>query len=218
MKLSVNLFTTLDNVCQGPGGAEEDTRGGFTHGGWLIPHFDEGVGAAVDSWFSHTGALLLGRRTYDIFASHWPNITDPDDSTARIINGGHKYVVTSSPVDGPWNDSTTALMTTGGIERALDEVRALKEQEGDELQVHGSVQLARTLHEAGLVDVYRLVVAPVVVGTGSRLFSAEGPARVFTTTRNEATPSGARVLEMTPQEFRKAEVVIEDGVQGVRAD
>lgn len=203
MKLSINLFTTLDGVCQGPGGAEEDTRGGFTRGGWLMPVFDEGCGAAVDEWFSHTSALLLGRRTYDVFASHWPQVTDPDQ---QQINQATKYVVTSSPVGDVWASTTTVLGPD-----FLDEVRALKQTEGDELQVHGSIQLARTLHEAGLVDVYRLLVAPVVVGKGSGLFGPDGPASTMSVTRSSVTPNGVVSLELVPGDFKAGLAGIEDG-------
>lgn len=210
MKLSINLFTTLDGVSQAPGGAEEDTRGGFTRGGWLLPHFDEGCGKAVDEWYHHTTALLLGRHTYDTFAGHWPRVTDPDDRVAAAINTTRKYVVTSSPTGEVWADTTTVL----GHD-ALDRIRELKAQDGDELQVHGSVRLARTLHEAGLVDIYRLLVAPVVVGSGSRLFEADGPAHSLTVTSGTITDSGVTSLVMEPREFVAATATVEDGKDSV---
>lgn len=217
MKLSINLFTTLDGVSQAPGGAEEDTRGGFTHGGWLLPHFDEGCGKAVDEWFHHTTALLLGRHTYDTFAGHWPQVTDPEDRVAAAINSMQKYVVTSSPTGEVWRDTTTVLDPFD-----LDRIRDLKAQDGDELQVHGSVRLARSLHEAGLVDIYRLLVAPVVVGSGSRLFEANGPAHSLAVTSGIVTASGVTSLVMEPREFVAATATVQDGKdsvnEGARSD
>ena len=211
MRLSVNLFMSLDGVCQGPGGPDEDTRGGFDRGGWLLPHFDDGCGAAVGEWFERATALLLGRYTYDAFAGHWPHVTDPGDQVAATLNGAHKYVVSSSPAGDAWADTTTVL---GGD--FLDRVRALKAQDGDELQVHGSVRLARTLHEAGLVDVYRLLVAPAVVGAGARLFGADGPAGSFVVSRGAVTSSGVTSLVLEPRDFVIATATVEDGRDSVR--
>ena len=211
MRLSINLFMTLDGVCQGPGSPEEDTRDGFERGGWLLPHFDAGCGEAVGDWFSHGAALLLGRRTYDTFASHWPLVTDPGDEVAAAINTRQKHVVTSSPTGEVWVD-TTAIVD-GDI---LDRVRALKGEAGDELQVHGSVRLARTLHQAGLVDVYRLLIAPVVVGSGARLFGPEGPAHSLAVTTGTVTDSGVSSLVMEPRDFATATAMVEDGRDVVR--
>ena len=171
-----------------------------------MPLFDEVGGEVVNNWYSRTGAFLLGRRTYDIFASYWPQVTDPDDPIAVSINNGHKYVVTSSPVGDVWADVTTVL----GAD-FLDRIRELKEQDGDELQVHGSIQLARTLHEADLVDIYRFLIAPVFVGGGLRLFEGDGPAHTLSVTEGIVTPSGVVALELIPGEFRQADTVVEDG-------
>lgn len=206
MKLSINLFMTLDGVCQAPGSPEEDTRGGFAHGGWLMPLFDEGCGRAVSSWFSRTSALLLGRRTYDTFAGHWPQVSDPDDRVAAQINYGPKYVVTSAPVGETWAETTTVLG-----EDFLEQVQQLKSMPGDELQVHGSIQLARTLHQAGLVDVYRFLVAPVVVGGGAGIFGAEGPAVTMTGSTSTVTENGVIALELSPGEFRQASATVQEG-------
>lgn len=206
MRLSVNLFMTLDGVSQGPGGPEEDTRHGFTHGGWLMPIFDEGCGRAVDQWFSHTSALLLGRRTYDTFASHWPQVLDPEDRVATQINQGPKYVVSSSAVGEPWESTTTVL--EGNF---LDKIQQLKAMPGDELQVHGSIRLARTLHQVGMVDVYRFLIAPVVVGGGAGIFDADGPAFTMAAANSAVTENGIVALELTPGEFRAASAAVEDG-------
>lgn len=211
MRLSINLFMTLDGVCQGPGGLEEDTRDGFERGGWLLPHFDAGCGEAVGDWFSHGTALLLGRRTYDTFASHWPHVTDPDDEVAAAINTRQKHVVTSSPTGDVWADTTSIV--DGDI---LDRVHALKGESGEELQVHGSVRVARTLHEAGLVDVYRLLIAPVVVGSGARFFGPEGPAHSLAVTTGTVTDSGVTSLVMEPRDLAAATAMVEDGRDVVR--
>lgn len=200
MKLSVNLFMTLDGVSQAPGGPDEDTRGGFEHGGWLMQVFDDGCGQATSGWYDHCGALLLGRHTYDTFASHWPRVTDPDDAVAAHINNDHKYVVTSRPLGDVWQDTSTALG-----EDFLAEIEELKKRDSDlELQVHGSIQLARTLHEAGLVDVYRFLVAPLVVGGGAGIFSGENaPALLMNVTNGTVTENGVFSVEMTPSQFTK---------------
>lgn len=210
MKLSVNLFMTLDGVSQAPGAPEEDTRGGFTHGGWLMPLFDEGSGRIVDSWFSHSSALLLGRRTYDSFAGYWPQVTDPADKVAAQINRGPKYLVSSSQVGEPWASTTTVL--AGNF---LDKIQQLKAEPGDELQVHGSIRLARALHQVGMVDVYRLLLAPVVVGGGAGIFDADGPAFTMTAAGGTVTENGLVGLEMTPGEFRAAAAAVQDGKDSI---
>ncbi|MBD5831943.1 dihydrofolate reductase family protein [Janibacter melonis] len=214
MQLSINLFRTFDGVSQGPGSVEEDPRDGFTAGGWLMPVFDEGCGEAVNEWFGACGALLLGRRTYDTFASHWPEVSDPGDPVAATINQVQKYVVTSSDLPaGPWTSTSTRL---GGD--VVEEVSRLKELDGPgELQVHGSVRLARTLHEAGLVDVYRFLTAPVVVGAGSGVLTADGPARAMTVTSATVTPNGCVVTEMTPADFDNSlTAAVEEGQDVIR--
>ena len=211
MKLSVNLFMTLDGVSQSPGSPEEDTRHGFTHGGWLMPLFDEGCGRAVDEWYSHTSALLLGRRTYDTFASHWPQVTDPEDRVAAQINQGPKYVVSSSAVGEPWASTTTVL--EGNF---LEKIQQLKSLPGDELQVHGSIRLVRTLHQVGMVDLYRFLIAPVVVGGGAGIFDAEGPAFTMAASNSTVTENGVVALELTPGEFRAASAAVEAGKDTVR--
>lgn len=211
MKLTVNLFMTLDGVSQAPGSPDEDTRGGFTHGGWLMPLFDEGCGRAVDDWYSHTSALLLGRRTYDTFASHWPHVSDPDDRVAAQINDGPKYVVTSSPTGDIWKDTTTVLG-----EDFLDQVQRLKSVPGDELQVHGSIRLTQSLHRAGVVDLYRFLLAPVVVGSGAGPFGPDAPAATMGVTSSTVTENGVIALELSPGEFRRASATVEDGKDTIK--
>jgi len=212
MLLSVNLFMTLDGVNQAPGGPEEDTRGGFTNGGWLMSVWDEGCGQAVGRWFELCGALLLGRKTYDSFASHWPQVTDPDDPVAGLINTKHKYVVTSSSVGDVWADTTTALGSD-----FLDEIARLKGvTDTKELQVHGSVQLAQILHQAHLVDIYRFLIAPVTVGPGLGIFNAGGPSYRMHVTHGVVTENGLYDVEMTPADFEGRKTVsVEDGKEVV---
>jgi dihydrofolate reductase len=210
MKLSVNEFVTIDGVMQGPGGADEDTTGGFTRGGWLMPFADEGFGEIVNGWFERAGAFLLGRNTYTSMQAYWPQVTDPGNLVAVKLNGLPKYVASSTLRDPAWA-STTVL--SGDV---IEQVRRLKEQPGDELQVHGSCLLARGLHRAGLVDEYRLLVAPVTVGPGKRLFTDDAPASGYTLVESRATGRGAVQVVLRPAPFRSGTVEVVDGREAVR--
>ncbi len=205
MRLTVHTFLTLDGVMQGPGGAEEDTSGGFTRGGWLIPYADEDMGTIVDSWFARAEAILFGRTTFELMRSFWPNVTDPDDGAAVALNSLPKYVVSSTVQDPGW-DGTTVLSGD-----ALAAVRELKEQPGGELQVHGSAGLAASLHAAGLIDEYRLLVFPVTVGAGKRLFTEDAPPSGFTVVESRMTSTGAAYTALAPAAFSSGEVTVEDG-------
>ena len=157
----VTTFLTLDGVMQAPGGPGEDDSGGFAHGGWLVPHWDDAMGEAKDAELSAPFDLLLGRRTYQIFASFWP--TAPEEAGGKPLNDATKYVASRSGSPLEWGPAVL-------IEDAAEGVAALKQQDGPELQVHGSANLAQTLIRHGLVDEYRLWIAPVVLGNGKRLF------------------------------------------------
>jgi dihydrofolate reductase len=172
MKLTVQTFLTLDGVMQAPGGPEEDPSDEFTHGGWSAPVGDPAVGEFVVELNSHAGAFLLGRRTFDIFRGHWPDQTDPEDPLATAINSLPKYVVSNSlsEADATWRGEypRTARLVAGDV---VASVRALKDEPGDELQIWGSGRLLQTLLQHELVDRFRLMTFPVVLGSGRRLFN-----------------------------------------------
>ena len=213
MRLTLHMFLSLDGVLQGPGGPEEDTSGGFTRGGWVVPFTaDPGFGEIVDGWFRKTGALLYGRVGCQSMAGYWPQVTDPDDHVAARLNAAQKYLVSSTLTDPAWGP---VEVLTGDV---LERVRALKARDGGELQVHGSGRLARTLSEAGLVDEYRLVTFPVVLGQGRRLFDEGAPPTGFTVTTSRTTANGLTYVELTPEPIDTGRTFgVVDGAQVVRA-
>jgi dihydrofolate reductase len=211
MKLTVNTFVTLDGVMQGPGGPEEDRTGGFDHGGWLMPVVDDDFGRIVNGWFENADALLLGRTTYGLFASFWPDVTDPDDPVAAALNTLPKHVASTTLTDPTWSNTT---VIDGDVVAA---VTALKERPGRELQVHGSCGLVHTLHDAGLVDEYRMIVAPVVVGSGKKLFADGATPTGFELVASERTAAGCLYAVLRPSgDVRVAEASIEDGKDVIR--
>lgn len=212
MELTVHTFLTLDGVLQGPGGADEDPSGGFTRGGWVVPFIDEGFGRIVDGWFDRADEILFGRTTYEMMAAFWPQVTDPADHVAQVLNGRPKHVVSSTLRDPAWAGTS---VVTGDV---LAAVAALKDRPGGELQVHGSGRLARTLHDAGLVDTYRLMVFPVVLGGGKRLFGEGATASGFTLVDSEVTAAGVCHQVLRPTPLGSGEVVLEDGREVMRLD
>ena len=188
--LVVTTFVTLDGVMQAPGGPEEDTSGGFSRGGWLVPFFDEDMGAQMDAWFASAEDFLLGRGTYEIFAAHWPQAPTEDDAVAAALNTKTKHVA-SRTLSGPlgW---ATAQVIEGDVPAA---VRALRAADGGELQVHGSAGLVQTLLREDLVDVLRVIVFPVSVGEGKRLFGEGASPRTWQLTSSKASSTGALMCE-----------------------
>jgi dihydrofolate reductase len=156
-------FLSLDGVMQAPGGPDEDRSGGFDLGGWTVPFFDEQVGEVMGQFMATPFDLLLGRRTYDIFAAFWPNASEEEG--AGPLNAATKYVASRGNPQLSW---PTSVLLEGDVPEA---VRRLKEGDGPELQVHGSGTLLQTLLGHGLVDELQLLVFPVVLGSGQRLFS-----------------------------------------------
>ena len=176
-QLIVSTFLTLDGVMQAPGGPGEDDDGGFAHGGWSVNYWDKHMGQVMNEAMSTPFDLVLGRKTYDIFAAYWPHA--PEDAGAKPLNDATKYVASRSNPTLEW--SRSVLLDGDAAER----VTALKKEDGPELQVHGSGNLIQTLLRHNLVDQYRLWVFPLVIGSGKRLFS-EG-----------TIPSGLRFVDST---------------------
>lgn len=210
MKLTVHTFVTLDGVMQGPGGADEDTSNGFDRGGWVVPHIDEDFGRIVDGWFAQVDEFLLGRTTYDMMQAFWSQITDPADRVAAALNTLPKHVVSTTLTDPTWQNTTVISTDVVGA------VSALKDKPGRELQVHGSWQLVRTLHDAGLVDEYRLMVFPVVLGSGKRLFAEGAATSGFTLVDSDVTSAGVIYQVLRPAEFRTGGITIEDGKEVIQ--
>ena len=190
MKLTATMMLSLDGVYQGPGGPDEDRRGGFERGGWVAPLFDEEGGRFVTSVFERADALLLGRRTWEIFEAYWPH-HDEGDPVSHGINVLPKYVPSSTLKDPGWNTHVIA----GDVEAA---VRELKAMPGRELQVHGSGGLLRWLLERDLVDELIVELFPVVVGDGLRLLPGHGQTHALSLVESRSTPSGVTLLTYRP--------------------
>jgi len=172
-RLIVNEFLTLDGVMQAPGAKDEDRSGGFERGGWQLEYFDDVFGSTIMEGLAAAGGFLLGRRTYEIFAAHWPN-QPAADPLAGTFNALPKYVVSTTLAEPlPWENSR---LIRGDVPAELGKLKA---EPGKELQVIGSGQLVQTLMQDGLVDEYRLWIHPILLGSGRRLFGvADAPIRL----------------------------------------
>ena len=174
-KLKVSTFLTLDGVMQAPGGPDEDRGGGFTHGGWSVGYWDDRMGQVIGDFMGRPFELLLGRKTYEIFAAHWPHSTEPG---AEALNSVRKHVASRTLKNLEWNNST---LIKGDVPNYVSE---LKKQSGPEIQVHGSGDLIQTLLRNDLVDEFHLWTFPVVLGSGKRLFAGG------------ATPAGLKIVDV----------------------
>jgi dihydrofolate reductase len=192
MKLTSTMFLSTDGVYQGPGGPNEDRRDGFDRGGWVVPLFDDATGEFMNEVFEKVDAFLLGRRTYEIFAASWPKVTDPKDPVASRLNTLPKYVVSTKLRSADWQNST---IVKGDV---AAEVAKLKATPGRELQVHGSGALVRTLLEKDLLDELRLLVFPVIVGAGRRLFPDAGVSTGLRLVDSRTTGSGVAIHVYQP--------------------
>jgi dihydrofolate reductase len=193
-KVIVNEFLSLDGGAQAPGGAEEDTGGGFANGGWHMQYMeDEPTQQWVLKSIDEAGGFLLGRRTYEIFAAFWPNAPEEEQVVAEPLNSKPKYVV-SATLAGPleWENST---LLEGEI---ADAVAVLKQEQGGDVHVIGSTQLVRTLIVHGLVDELRLMIDPVAVGGGKRIFPDDGGLRSWRLVDGQTTSLGAILATYAP--------------------
>ncbi|WP_119067579.1 dihydrofolate reductase family protein [Aggregatilinea lenta] len=180
-KLIVLTFITLDGVMQAPGGPEEDASNGFPYGGWTVPYFDEFSGEVMSQQMSGPAEYLLGRKTFEIFASYWPQHAEDWPG----INQATKYVASNTLTSHPWEKSV--FLTSDVL---VDTIRKLKQQDGPDLQVHGSGNLIQTLLKHDLVDAFWLKIFPVTLGTGKRLFAEGTIPAAFKLTESKVSPSG----------------------------
>jgi dihydrofolate reductase len=182
-KIIVLSFITLDGVMQAPGGPEEDTSGGFKYGGWVFPYFDESLGKIMDKQMRNYSDLLLGRKTFEIFAAYWPY----HETDWPGINKVTKYIASNTLSTHEWSNS---VFLKGNV---VEHIKALKQQNGTDLQVHGSGNLIQTLLKNDLIDEFWLKIIPITLGNGKRLFSEGTIPSNFKLLENEITPSGVIV-------------------------
>jgi dihydrofolate reductase len=192
-KVIVNEFMTLDGVVQAPGGDEEDTSGGFEHGGWHMPFMDEVAQKDVLEGINDAGGFLLGRRTYEIFAAYWPNAPEEEQVIAEPLNSKPKYVASTTLTEPlEWQNST---LLQGDLPEA---VAALKQEAGGDLHVIGSSDLVQTLIENDLVDELRVMIDPLIVGGGKRIFRDDGALKPMRLLDSQVTSTGAVLARYAP--------------------
>lgn len=190
-ELTITTFLSIDGVMQAPGVPDEDPSGNFPHGGWLVPHFDADMGKTMVEIFLKADAFLLGRATYDILSAYWPRVTDPGDLIASKLNSLPKYVASRTRSSFPWQNTTP-------VRDVEKEVRELKHRFAREVQVHGSCGLSQTLIEKDLIDEYRLMTFPVILGTGKRLFGTGAVPRTLKLVRSSTTSTGVIISVYRP--------------------
>jgi dihydrofolate reductase len=194
-KVIADEWMTLDGVIQGPGQEDEDRSGGFQHGGWHVGYFDDLAQRRVVDSVVTAGGFLLGRRTYEIFAAHWPNASEEEQVLAEPLNTKPKYVASRTLTEPlGWQNST---VLQGDVAEA---VAALKQEDGEDLHVIGSSELVQTLFEHGLVDEFRVMIDPVVVGGGKRLFRNDGALRPLRLLDSRVTTTGVIIATYAPAE------------------
>ncbi len=188
-KIIVTTFMTMDGVLQAPGAPEEDSTGGFKWGGWMFPYTDELTDAAIGKIMSNPFDLLLGRRTYEIFAAHWPY---QNDEIAEKFNRINKYVVATTTVDTSWKNS---ILINKDV---VNELKKLKKQDGPDLLVHGSSRLVQTLFENQLVDVLHIWTFPITLGKGKKLFQEGTPTQEWKLMESVISTKGAIIASYVP--------------------
>ena len=193
MKLTINMNVSVDGVMQGLGGPEEDRSGGFERGGWVTPLFDNETMTFLNQVYQRADAFLFGRRTYEIFAGSWGEVEDPGiNPVAGALNTQPKYVALTTLTEPRWANTT---VLSHDVAAAVGELKAKR---GGELQVHGSGALTRWLLDNQLVDELTLLICPVVVGQGTRLFPDTGQDRALELVESRATPSGVTIQVYRP--------------------
>jgi dihydrofolate reductase len=192
-KVIVNEWMSLDGVVQAPGAADEDTTGGFEHGGWHLRYFDDLSRRWVAENLTGAGGFLLGRRTYENFAAHWPKASKEEQALAQPLNTLPKYVASTTLAEPlVWQNSR---VLQGDLATA---VVALKQEKGNDLHVIGSTELVHTLIEHDLVDEFRVMIDPLVVGGGKRIFRSDGVSRPLRLVESQVTTTGAIIVTYVP--------------------
>jgi dihydrofolate reductase len=191
-RIIASAFVSLDGVMQAPGGPQEDPTGGFTLGGWTHPYFDAALGGAMGEIFSRPFDLLLGHKTYDIFAAQWPHVTDPNDPMAATFNQITKYVASRSKPTLTWKNSEWLGQDV------VARLKQLKGEDGPDLMVQGSSDFLQTLWTEALVDEFAVLTFPVVLGAGKRLFGAGAAPTGLKLLKSQAYPTGVIVANYAP--------------------
>ena len=191
-RIVASTFVSLDGVMQAPGGPGEDPTNGFAFGGWTFPHFDPALGGAMGEIFSRPFDLLLGRKTYEIFAAYWPFVSDPDGPIAGPFNRVTKYVASRSLKTLSWNNSRLLG------EDVVAALKRLKDEDGPDLLVQGSSGLMQTLWKSALVDEFTVLTFPLVLGKGKRLFADDAPPTGLKMIKSHIYPGGVIVASYRP--------------------